>query len=424
MINNILSNIIPNKRKTRLPQQTYKLLPTILLGLGLISFQVHALPTVSATAHPPHRIKPGISPLFVGGLTPTQVKTAYGFIHLPFHGEGQTIGIIDAYDHPNIEADLEVFNKNFGLAECTTKNGCFSKVYASGKQPQTHTGWALETSLDVEWAHGIAPNAKILLVEATDNSLNALFDAIDVAIKKGATVISMSWGSDEFAGEAPFDQIFSAPHVTFTASSGDGGTGVLYPASSPYVIAVGGTSLSIDSVGNYRGETAWEGSGGGVSVYQAEPAYQSTFGIPNDTGRFRGVPDVSYNADPDVGFSVYDSVPIDDQSGWFVVGGTSAGAPQWAALIAIAKSGAKKPLTGVNTLLYNIAKKKYASTYTDINTGTNGPCGYFCTARKGYDYVTGLGSPQALYLVNELVATKPIFDLAPLAPPLADALLS
>jgi subtilase family serine protease len=168
-------------------------------------------------------------------------------------------------------------------------------------------------------------------------------------------------------------------------------------------VAVGGTTIhTADSSGTYQSETAWSGSGGGQSAFEGEPSYQVNFGIASNNKR--GVPDVAYGADPNTGFPVYDSVRYQGQAGWFQVGGTSAGAPQWAAVIAIANSmraaATKGALTGAQSALYNAA---YSTSYHDITSGSNGSCG-ICSAVTGYDFVTGLGSPKALALVNSLVA--------------------
>jgi subtilase family serine protease len=378
----------------RLNQLALLLLPLIITPL---SAQADVdLPGGTLTVRPPYKIKPNTPFSRPSGYSPAQMKKAYGFSSITAQGAGQVIGIIDAYDNPNAEADLGVFNSTFNLPACTTANGCFQKIYASGSKPQGNTDWGTEISLDIQWAHAIAPKAKIMLVEAANNSNNALFTAINVAIQKGATVISMSWGGNEFSNETQFDRFFNVPDVTFTASTGDNGHGLEYPSVSPYVIAVGGTTLRLDSSGNYLSETAWSGSGGGLSSYEAIPAYQSGFPIPNDPNRRRGVPDVSYNANPNTGVSVYDTF---GRNGWLVLGGTSEGAPQFAALIAVAKSAASRPLTGVNSALYTLAKQNYSGLYHDITSGTNGSCGYYCTSRAGYDYVTGIGTPKASTLI-------------------------
>ncbi|MBR8253105.1 S53 family peptidase [Burkholderia ambifaria] len=356
-------------------------------------------------ARPPFHTKPRASTAAVAGLTPSLARHAYGFDALANQGDGMVVAIVDAYDDPKIEADLGVFSNTFSLPPCTTANGCFTKVYARGPRPRTDAGWSLEISLDVEWVHAIAPKARILLVEAASASFNDLMAAVDVAVKHGASVVSMSFGGNEFNTETGFDSHFNVPGVTFVASSGDSGTGTEYPASSPYVVAVGGTTLSTDTSGNYIGEAAWSGSGGGVSTIEAEPAGQTGWPVP--VAGKRGVPDVSYDANPSSGFAVYDSVTYQGQAGWFQVGGTSAGAPQWSALVAIANSlraaAGKHALSGTYDTLYTVGKSAYGSDYHDVTTGSNGNCGSVCNAAGGYDYVTGLGSPIAPPLVQALV---------------------
>jgi subtilase family serine protease len=356
--------------------------------------------------HPPVHFKPDatISP---AGYSPAQIKHAYGFNILPCAtantcGAGQTIAIIDAYDDPNAAADLATFSNTFGLPPCTVANGCFSQVYASGFRPSFNSGWALEISLDVQWAHAVAPQAKIMLVEARNSYLSSLLAAVDYATSHGAKQVSMSWGASEFSGETSYDYHFNKAGVTFFASAGDGGSAVLYPAVSRYVTGVGGTSLYLDSLGNVKGETAWSGSGGGKSSYEFEPSYQTGYRYPYgatiQSGGMRGVPDVSYDANPNTGVSVYDSAGYQGQAGWFLVGGTSAGAPQWAALAAIVNSGRTIMTTLSDSTIYSAAASAlYAANYRDITSGSNG-----YSATTGYDFVTGLGSPLASSLVPYL----------------------
>jgi subtilase family serine protease len=359
------------------------------------------------TVRPPVHVKP-LATTSPTGFAPWKIRRAYGFSAISNRGRGQTIAIIDAYDHPYIESNLATFNSKFGLPPCTTANGCFRKVYASGTKPRTDPGWALEIALDVEWAHAIAPEAKILLVEASSNLFSAIMHAVDVAVQKGATVVSMSLGGSEFSGQTTYDNHFAVNGVTFVAASGDDGTGAEYPAASPYVIAVGGTTLRADANGYWYSESAWSGSGGGRSAYEVQPNYQSTYGISAANGR-RTLPDVAYAGNPATGFSVYNTVPLDGQSGWFQVGGTSAGAPQWAALFAIVNSmrraqGKSNLPNPAGQVVYPVAKAALTTRFHDITTGTNGTCGSVCTARSGYDFVTGLGSPKADKLIPALVA--------------------
>jgi subtilase family serine protease len=362
--------------------------------LGMLSMQAEAKPTVP----PGWKAKP---PIIVvskhglmqpqGGITPAQISVFYGF-PASQQGKGETIAIVDAYDDPNIEADLGVFSTQFNLPACTTANGCFKKVYASGTQPEENNDWAGEISLDVEWAHAVAPLAKIILVESTDDN-ESIFDAVTFAETLKPSVISLSWGGEEWAAETSLDSIFSASTVPIVAASGDSGAGVIYPAASPYVVSAGGTQATMGNYGNYVSEIAWSGSGGGVSAYEKEPAFQTTYGVPQATG-MRAVPDVAYNASPFVPYNIYDSL----SEGWILVGGTSAAAPQWAGLIADMKAAKNGNFGNFNGSIYSVAKTP--SLLHDITSGTNGTCGYYCTARSGYDYVTGLGSPQATNLIT------------------------
>jgi subtilase family serine protease len=216
-------------------------------------------------------------------------------------------------------------------------------------------------------------------VVAASDSLSNLLSAVDYAVALGATQVSMSWGGSEFSSETYYDYHFNKPGVTFLASSGDSGAGVSWPASSPYVVGVGGTTLSLDFYGNIISETAWSGSGGGISVYEPRPAYQN--GWQGASGR--GVPDVSYDADPNTGVAVYISNYY-GHSGWLTVGGTSMGAPQWASVSALINATFGIRLS--DSVLYSFGG---TSLFRDITSGCNGT---YC-ATAGYDYVTGLGSP-------------------------------
>jgi subtilase family serine protease len=336
-------------------------------------------------ARPPIHIY-GKSSVSSSGLTPQQIKTAY---HLPQTGGNGTIAIIVAYDDQTIEKDLNVFSKNFHLPACTISNSCLEKHTMDGTTSYD-AGWALETSLDTEWAHAIAPSAKILLVEARTSSGKNLLDAVDYARSRADVVaISMSWGGKEFRSETSLDEHFqSTKDITFFASSGDKGNGASWPAVSPYVVAVGGTSLSFLSDGlSVKNETAWSGSGGGISSIEKEPAYQLSYDIKKAKG-MRAIPDVAFNADPKTGYSVYRSLPYSSSlKNWYVIGGTSAGAPQWAAIKALGGSASNKKF------YEDKAKDNNNAYFKDIISGSNGNCSYYCAARQHYDYVTGLGSP-------------------------------
>jgi len=364
------------------------------------------VPAATGTAQPLLKYLPNAtsSPT---GYGPAQVQHAYGFDQVYASGNkgaGQTIYIIDAYDDPTIASDLSAFSTKYGLPQMTGgSNPTFTKLTPQGG-PRTNGGWALEISLDVEWAHAIAPMASIDLVEAKSAANSNLYAAIDYAVGNGAKIVSMSFGGGDASGNSALDSHFNTPGVSFIASAGDTGGVVEYPSASPYVLSVGGTNLPLDASGNRTGaESTWTGGGGGASLYEAEPGYQAAFGIKASG---RGTPDVAYDADPNTGVSVYDTTPDNGQSGWFQVGGTSAGAPQWAALIALADAGrtaAQGPLSTNNLAAraeYAAATgSSYATNYTDITAGSNG-----YAASTGYDFATGLGTPKAAALVPWLAA--------------------
>jgi len=315
------------------------------------------------------------------GLSPTQIKNIY---NLPTSGGNGTIVIIGAYDDKNIEKDLNDFSTEFNLPACTTANRCFEK-HKMGSSIKTNSDWASETSLDVEWSHAIAPQAKILLVEAVTPSGANLLKAVDYAAgRKDASAISMSWGGAEFPEEVSLDSHFkSVSNAPFFASSGDNGAGASWPAASPSVIGVGGTTVSLKTNGTFNKETAWSGSGGGVSAYEKELSCQNGYSISKANG-MRAIPDVSYDADPVSGFSIIKN------GKWYVVGGTSAGAPQWAGIVALG-SGIK-----IDQLYADKTGNNNAKYFRDIISGSNGDCKYYCDARKHYDYITGLGSPMTV----------------------------
>ena len=361
---------------------------------------------------PPIKISKSASPSPVG-LNPVQIGHAYGFDQISCYGtsscgSGQTIAIVDAYDDPNIESDLATFSAQYGLPSCTTTNGCFTKATPQGL-PKANTNWALEESLDVEWAHAMTPGAKIILVETQDSFLSSLLSAVDYAARQpNVHQVSMSWVTSEFSGESSYDYHFNVAGVSFIASSGDSGAGVSFPAASSYVVSVGGTTLNVQTSGKVLSETAWSGGGGGVSSYESRPSYQT--GFNSNSGR--GVPDVSYVADPNTGVSIYDSYGY---GGWSQAGGTSVGAPQWAAIIAIVNSGGGQLSSasfGTNTAFYNAATgPAYSANYRDITSGSNGNCGTICNAGPNYDFVTGVGSPLTNNLIPYLQPPAPDFTI-------------
>jgi subtilase family serine protease len=328
-------------------------------------------------AHHPLHVRPYASSSPTG-LSPATIKGVYNFSTSSTAGAGKTIAIVDAFDDPTAESDLGVFSSTFGLPACTTANGCFKKVNQTGGStyPRKNTGWALEISLDVQWAHAIAPGAHILLVEATSNSFTNLLAAEDYA-KAHAQYVSNSWGASEFSGENAYDSHFAQSGVSFFVSSGDAGLPAEYPSSSPNVISVGGTTLHF-SGGNFTSETGWSGGGGGCSAYETATAAQSAFSQyaqVNCAGK-RATPDVSLDADPASGVSVYDTTRYQGQAGWFTVGGTSASAPMWAARSAVA-----------GTVVNSAYVYGNAITYRDITSGNNG-----ASCLVGFDLCTGRGS--------------------------------
>src|SRR5450432_2700975 len=206
----------------------------LIFGLALTSLMAQDGPDAAHTFL--HRFATPNSTVPTG-TTPAQIKHAYGFDQIVGDGTGQTIALVDAYDYPQAEADLGVFDNQFGLPACTTANGCFSKVYGSGTVPRSDGSWSQEMALDIQWAHAIAPGAKIMLAEAASNGTKDLLTAVYAAVKAGATVVSMSWGGGEITTESSL-ALLQYTGATFLASSGDSGHGASFPAAVPTVIAV------------------------------------------------------------------------------------------------------------------------------------------------------------------------------------------
>ncbi|HYZ53945.1 MAG TPA: hypothetical protein VE733_10695, partial [Streptosporangiaceae bacterium] len=320
------------------------------------------------------------------GYGPPQMQSAY---NLPSAtaGGGETVAVVDAYDDPTAEADLQVYRAQYGLPVCDTANGCFTKVAQDGSTnyPSPDPGWSTEISLDLDMVSAICPNCHILLVEANDASIANLGTAVNEAVTLGAKYVSNSYGGSEDPSELTGDSsYYNHPGVAITASSGDYGYGVEYPAASRYVTAVGGTSLTQDStVPRGWDETAWSGAGSGCSVYEAKPSWQADTGCANRT-----VADVSADADPNTGVAVYNSY---SGSGWGVWGGTSVASPIIASTYALAGT----PVAGTYPSSYPYAD---TSALNDVTSGSNGTCTttYLCTARPGYDGPTGLGTPDGV----------------------------
>lgn len=384
--------------------------------------------------------------------TPAQIRAAYGLSTVGSTvtglsaaqaanlGAGQTIYIVDAYHNPNTVAELTAFNQKFGLPTCTTKSaslplpaastaGCELIIaYSNGNAglnsaaPAYNSGWATEIALDVQWAHAIAPMARIVLIEAIDASVNNLTSAVRLANAMGPGVVSMSFGAVEGSWVSSLDSTFTGSKMLYLAATGDYGTQVNWPSVSPNVIAVGGTSLSYSGTGS-RTENGWSNTGGGTSAYVATPSYQ-TSAVPGmgNRGR-RAVADVGFNADPNTGQYVATIANGSTTVNWLSGGGTSISAPQWAGIMAIANANlvknGKSALSSAHSLLYTqIATNasSYASAFADVKSGSNGSCGT-CSATTGYDQLVGLGTPNVANLVNLInggsaPATAPVVNSA------------
>jgi Bacterial Ig-like domain (group 3)/SdrD B-like domain/Domain of unknown function (DUF4214)/Putative Ig domain/CARDB len=371
---------------------------------------------------------------FTVAFTPAQIRTAFGINQLTGDGKGQTIAIVDPYNDPNIYSDTDTFDGQFGLtpssgATLYQQYGAASSFLtvcdqngniinpSTTTEPPDDADSATEESLDVEWAHAIAPGAKIVLIECNLAGSSivdeyALFTAgVGVAdnLASGSltipgvspvSVVSMSLSVPEIPSETSYDYLFTQPGVTYLAATGDDGANeVGYPAYSPNVIAVGGTSLTLDSNDNYVSETGWSDGGGGLSQYETEPGYQESV----QTSGQRSIPDVALVADPATGAAIVDSYSAGGEGPWAAVGGTSWATPSWAGLIALANQGrvaAGKTLldatgpTQTLAALYSLP----STDFHDITTGNNGyPAG------PGYDLITGRGTPVANLLVPDLV---------------------
>ncbi|MDF2505174.1 S53 family peptidase [Clostridium sp.] len=331
----------------------------------------------------------------INGYQPSQISHAYGIDKLHAKGNNQKIAIIEPYGSLTIEKDLEIFNNQFNLP--STKLQIF---YPQGKPKAQIFGWALETSLDVEWVHALAPKASILLIISKSDSTNDLLNSIDFATNSGANIVSMSWTIPEFKEEVSYESHFQNKNIIFIASTGDNGSKINWPAVSPNVLAVGGTTFSLDSKGNLdKPETAWIESGGGVSKYMVEPKYQIDYGI--NSNLHRSIPDVSFYADSLKGVSVYCKQENNNDSGWTTLAGTSLGVPAWSAFLALVNENSSISINNIHDKLYKLAKntEHYSIDFRDIKNGNTD----LYQAKNGYDYVTGLGSPLENNLYNSLL---------------------
>ncbi|MDP9117304.1 MAG: putative Ig domain-containing protein [Actinomycetota bacterium] len=334
--------------------------------------------------------------LVPSGYGPASLQSAYS-LPSATAGSGQRVYVVDAYNDPNAESDLAAYRTQYGLSPCTSANGCFQKLNQSGmanSYPSPNTGWAGEISLDLDMVSAICPNCGITLIEAKDAS-NNLFTAVKEAATLGAKFVSMSWGGPESSSDSTFDALdFKSSGVVYSVSTGDSAYtgGVEYPSSSPYAVAIGGTSLV--TAANSRGwsESVWktsstEGTGSGCSAVAAEPSWQQNV-VPAATCSRRAVADVSAVADPQTGVAVYQTY---GGGGWTVYGGTSAAAPIIASTYALA---------GTPTATEKPGADPYArpASLNDVTTGNNGSCTQtlLCTAAVGWDGPTGLGTPNGV----------------------------
>ena len=337
-------------------------------------------------------VTPLATPTYQNGYAPADLQSAYKLSG----GSSSTVAIVDAYANPNAESDLAAYRSRFGLPSCTSGTGCFRAVNqngASSPMPAGNTGWGQEIDLDIEMVSAVCPQCKILLVEANSNSFADLGAAVNRAAAMGATAISNSYGtSGEFVGETSYDSYYNHPHIAVTASSGDSGYGVEFPAADNHVVAVGGTNLTRASDTRGWTESAWSGAGSGCSSYFGKMSWQT------DTGCARRMEaDVSAVADPNTGVAVYDTYGSTGGNNWYVFGGTSVASPIIAAVYGLAGNA--------NTVDY-AARLPYGNSAAlfDVVGGSNGNCTgngrkrggqpYFCNAITGYDGPTGLGTPN------------------------------
>jgi subtilase family serine protease len=321
----------------------------------------------------------GETPLVSGdptGYSPAQLHTAYA---MPSQAtQPVTVAVVGAYHDAAITKDLHAYDAAFGIPDPPS----LTQISQRGDHsyPAVDTGWALELSMDVEMAHQTCQNCPLLLVEADSPDITNLMAAVDMAARRGATVISNSYGGAEATRDTQMDAHLNHPGVTIVASAGDSGYGVSYPASSPTVIAVGGTTLTLRTSGTRLREEVWDGSGSGCSRYEHKPSWQKDRGCLNRT-----VTDIAADADPTTGAAVYDSLGYQGQRGWFVLGGTSLSAPLVAGMFALAGGGDASGFYRRPSALY------------DVTTGRNGSCkSYLCQGGSGYDGPSGLGAPNGL----------------------------
>ena len=300
-----------------------------------------------------------------------------------------TVAIVDAYDDPTAASDLSVYRREFGLPPCTASSGCFQQVdqHGGSSLPEADPGWAEEISLDLDMVSATCPQCRILLVEADSPSFANLGEAEDTAVALGADAVSNSFGGPD-ASDRYYGRYFHHPGVAITASAGDSGYGVSYPASSKWVTAVGGTTLRPSSRAR-RGwsERVWSGTGSGCS--DVNTATWQDASLTECDGR--AMADVAAVADPATGVAVYDSTPYQEASGWLTFGGTSASSPIIAAVFALAGNTA-------DVVDGSWLWEHHRGGVHDVRSGSNGSCSptRWCTAHSGWDGPTGWGTPSGV----------------------------
>ena len=332
------------------------------------------------------------------GYGPKDLQSAYNIPTTPVSGT-PTVAIVDAYGYSKLESDLATYRSTYGLPPCTTANGCLKIVNQTGAttplpaDPPANDDWSVETALDIDMVSAACPACKILVVQATDDQSDGLFVANNVPSTLGATVVSNSWGGPEQAGTpaTTYETYFTHPGIAIFVSAGDSGyndagQGPDYPATSAHVIAVGGTNLKA-AAGTTRGwtETAWTSGGSACSLSIPKPSYQG-----NTACTYKATTDIAAVGDPATGVAVYNT--LNGNTGWMVVGGTSASSPLIASIFAATGNGGQ---TSGAFVMQN-ASKLY-----DVTSGSNGSCGtILCNAGAGWDGPTGYGTPNAQALVS------------------------
>ena len=334
------------------------------------------------------------------GFGPPDLQSAYNIDPNNLPAVVPTIAIVDAYGYAALESDLAAYRTQYGLPPCTKANACLTVLNENGAttplpgEPPANDDWTIETALDVDMASAACPKCKIMVVQATDNAGNGLYNAQNAAAAAGATVISNSWGGPEQGSVATSEPFFNHPAVAIFVAAGDngyddGGAGPDYPGTSTYTIAVGGTHLVKSATARGWSETAWTMGGSACSLSVAKPGYQTA-----SPCTFKATTDIAAVGDPASGLAIYNA----KNGGWITVGGTSASSPFVAAIMAAGGNGSK---TTGQFLAQNAAK------LNDVVAGSNGTCtadgSLLCTAAVGWDGPTGYGTPNATMLSSNII---------------------